>query len=132
MTITEETITLNQRILDSAIHAMELQSIHIGRALGLYDVIDAAGTVGVEDLAAKAGIHVRYATEWLEQQAVAGFLVVDDELRFSIPAEHRGALVDETALDHLSPLASMVAGIGKVIDDLVAAYRTGDGVPYAR
>jgi hypothetical protein len=31
-------------------------------------------------LADAAAIHPRYAREWLEQQAVAGYLIVDDRL----------------------------------------------------
>lgn len=137
MTITATT-TLDERILGAAIGAMELLSIHLGERLGLYDAIRTNGSVTVAELATLAEIHPRYAQEWLEQQAVAGFLVVDDaeaaadERRFRIPAEHLGVLTDPTAADHLAPIARTVAGIAKVIDEVISAYRTGEGVPYSR
>jgi len=128
--------TIDERILNAAIEAMELLSIHVGAKLGLYETLHAHGPSTPDELAAHAGIAPRYAREWLEQQAVAGFLAVDGvgdgEYRFSLPAEHVGALVEPTALDHLAPIASMVAGIANVLDEVVAAYRTGEGVPYAR
>src|SRR5690606_7365834 len=78
----------------------------------------------------------RYAREWLEQQAVAGFLRVDDasapalERRYILPLEHAGALEDEDHPAHVAPLAEMVAGIGAVLPRVVEAYKTGAGVPY--
>ena len=91
----------------------------------------------VNDLAAAAGIAPRYAQEWLEQQAVAGVLEVDDVTadpearRFTLPEAHVGVVLDPVALDHVAPLAQMVVGIASVLDEVADAYRTGGGVPYA-
>jgi 2-polyprenyl-3-methyl-5-hydroxy-6-metoxy-1,4-benzoquinol methylase len=131
------TTTLDQRVLDAAIGALELFGIHLGTRLGLYDALRAgAGTVA--EVAAAAGIAPRYAQEWLEQQAVAGVLTVDDVTaeagarRYALPEAHVGVVADPLALDHLAPLAGLVVGIAAALDDVVAAYRTGAGVPYAR
>ena len=45
-----------------------------------------AGPATAADLAARAGIDARYALEWLEQQAIAGVLDVDD---VAAPADER-------------------------------------------
>ena len=75
--MTATTTTLDQRVLDAAIGALELFGIHLGGRLGLYDaLLGGAGTVA--EVAGAAGIAPRYAQEWLEQQAVAGVLTVDD------------------------------------------------------
>lgn len=138
MTTIETTPTIDERILGATIQSLELLSIHLGARLGLYDTIRANGPVTAPELAVVAGIHPRYAREWLEQQAVAGFLAVDDvdvaedERLYHLPDAHVGALTDPTALDHLAPLASMVVGIARVLDEVATAYETGDGVPYAR
>ena len=131
------TTPLDQRVLDAAIGALELFGIHLGHRLGLYDaLLGGAGTV--DEVAAAAGIAPRYAREWLEQQAVAGVLTVDDVAadagarRYTLPEAHVGVVADPLALDHMAPLAGLVIGIASVLDEVVDAYRTGGGVPYAR
>jgi 2-polyprenyl-3-methyl-5-hydroxy-6-metoxy-1,4-benzoquinol methylase len=126
---------LTQRLMDATIGALELFAVHLGTELGLYRALDRHGPLDAEGLATTAGIDERYAAEWLEQQAVAGYLEVaapgDTTTRtYAFPPEHRGALVDPVDSDHLAPLASSVAGIGAVLDEVVEAYRTGAGVPY--
>ena len=133
------TTSLDQRVLDAAIGTLELFGIYLGDRLGLYDALRRRGggmTVG--ELAETAGIARRYAREWLEQQAVAGVLTVDDvtapaeSRRYELPEAHVGVVADPLALDHMAPLARMVVGIAQVLDDVVEAYRSGGGVPYAR
>lgn len=132
------TTTLDERLVESATAALELYGVHLGRTLGLYDALVDHGPLTAAGLAAAASIDARYAREWLEQQAVAGFLTVDDvrtaaeKRRYAVPGEHRPALVDVEAAAHVAPIASMVVGIGGVLADVVEAYRTGGGVPYAR
>ena len=126
---------LAERLVTSTIGALELFSIHIGRTLGLYDLLD-RGPVTAAKLADRAGIAPRYAREWLGQQAVAGLLDAsegdrEDSRTYRIPAQHRGVLLEPTDLAHAAPLADMIAGIAGVLDRLPAAFRTGDGVPYA-
>jgi SAM-dependent methyltransferase len=121
---------LTQRLFDATVGALELYGVHLGSTLGLYTALDRHGPMTAPELADHAGIHQRYAREWLEQQAVAGFLSVEGGC-FALPAEHRGALVDPIDGDHLAPFAAMVAGIGGVLDAVVDAYRSGGGVPYA-
>src|SRR5690606_21937119 len=100
MTTTPTTsVDLSQRLLDAPTATLELYAVHIGAELGLYETLDRHGPLTAPALAERAGIDARYAAEWLEQQAVAGFLAVttpgDRESRtYGLPVEHRGALVD--------------------------------------
>jgi 2-polyprenyl-3-methyl-5-hydroxy-6-metoxy-1,4-benzoquinol methylase len=129
---------LTERLFQSTIHAMELYNIYLGKELDLYRVLHEKGPLAAGELAAEAGIHERYAREWLEQQAVAGFLDVDDVDRipekrcYSVPEEHVGVLVHEEHAAHVSPFAQMVVGAARTLPDVVAAYRTGGGVPWHR
>jgi SAM-dependent methyltransferase len=129
-------IDLSQRLMDATIGALELYAVHIGTELGLYHALDRHGSATPAELAERAGIDERYAREWLEQQAVAGYLesIGDDAAsrRFTLPAAHRGALVDPVDGDHLAPFAAMVVGVAGALADVTDAYRTGDGVPYTR
>jgi SAM-dependent methyltransferase len=126
---------LVERLFGATIGALELFSVHLGTTLGLYDALATPAAPG--DLAQRAGIHERYAREWLEQQAVAGLLAVaeesDDPLlrRYELPAAHRAALCDADHPDHVAPFAAMLAGIGGVLPAVAEAYRSGGGVPYA-
>jgi SAM-dependent methyltransferase len=131
-------LTLDERLTAATTGALELFGVYLGTRLGLYRGL--AGSTGLTPggLANRAGIHPRYAREWLEQQAVSGFLEVDDlacaaeDRRYRLPSAHEGALstVDDPA--HVAPFADMVVGIAQVLDDVVAAYRDGTGVPYSR
>ena len=125
-----------QRLLDATTSTLELFAVHLGVELGLYADLDRHGPASAAGLAERAGIDERYAQEWLEQQAVAGYLRVvngDDpgSRVFELPAEHRGALVDPIDGDHLAPFAAMVVGVANVLPQVIEAYRTGGGVPYA-
>jgi SAM-dependent methyltransferase len=130
---------ITQRLMDATTGTLELYTVYIGGRLGLYEALDRHGPQTSAELAERAGIHERYAREWLEQQAVAGYLVVEGDIavddtarRYALPAEHRGALVDPLDGDHLAPFASMVVGIGGVLDDVVEAFRGGGGVSFDR
>jgi SAM-dependent methyltransferase len=137
VTDTSTTTTLDERILEATTGALELFGIYLGDRLGLYNVL-LGGARSASELAAAAGIAPRYALEWLEQQAVAGVLTVDDvaadpeSRRYTLPEAHVGAVADPVALDHVAPLARLVVGIAATLDDVVEAYRSGGGVPFAR
>lgn len=139
MTVTDTATTspLDERVLEATTGALELFGIYLGDRLGLYNAV-LGGASTAAQLSEAAGIAPRYAREWLEQQAVAGVLTVDDVTadpdarRYHLPEAHVGVVADPVALDHLAPLASLVVGIASALDAVVAAYRTGDGVPFAR
>jgi len=132
------TTSLDARVLQASIGALEMFGLYLGDRLGLYSALRDGAPVTAGELAARCGIHPRYAREWLEQQAVAGVLEVagpraDAETRrFRLPEAHAGVVADPLDGAHLLPLARMVAGIGRVLEDVVAAYRSGGGVPFAR
>jgi hypothetical protein len=81
---TEEALTT--RLLQATIHTLELYGIYLGKELGLYDALKSGRRITPPELAHVAGIASRYAREWLEQQAVAGFLRVEAP---NAPAESR-------------------------------------------
>jgi len=134
--MSDKETSLDERLLESAVGTLEIFGLYLGRKLGLYGAIAAAGSVTSRELAAAAGINERYAREWLEQQAVSGYLTVtgaasDSAGRsYGLSEEQTAVLVRADDPAHVSPLASAVAGIAGVLDRVVDAYRTGGGVPY--
>jgi 2-polyprenyl-3-methyl-5-hydroxy-6-metoxy-1,4-benzoquinol methylase len=129
---------LVERLFAATIDALELSAVYLGTELGLYRTLADHGPLTPPAVADAAGIAPRYAREWLEQQAVAGILDVDDpdgalpadDRRYTIDPEHARVLAEPDDPAHVAPFAHMLAGIGQVLPRLVEAYRTGDGVPY--
>lgn len=121
----------------AAAGALELMSVYLGDRLGLYRVLAEHPAATAAELALAAGVHERYAREWLEHQTVSGILetgnpeAADDDRRYAIPADHVEALTDESSLNFIAPLAQAVVGCTPPLVALVDAFRTGAGIPYA-
>jgi SAM-dependent methyltransferase len=130
------TQALVERLFNATLGALELASVHIGNRLGFYRALAHEANMTPDDLATRTATAERYVREWLEQQAVAGFLTVDDDdaapsaRRYALPAAHRPVLVEEEDLNHLAPIATLAIGVLGPMDALIEAYRTGAGVPY--
>jgi 2-polyprenyl-3-methyl-5-hydroxy-6-metoxy-1,4-benzoquinol methylase len=131
---TERRDALVERLFMDAIGAFDLFSVYVGERLGLYRTLADEGPLTSAELAKSAGVHERYAREWLEQQAASDFLEVDrdgDERRFRLPPGHDEALLDVSSLNYMAPMARAVLASIRPVDALMAAFRTGEGVPYA-
>jgi SAM-dependent methyltransferase len=133
---TSRTEALVERIFQATLSTLEIAAIHIGDRLGFYRSLDVQGPATPRELAGATGTVERYVREWLEQQAVAGFVTVADpdaepaRRRYGLPAAHRPIFVEETNLSYLAPLARLAIGVLAPLDDLLAAYRGGAAVPY--
>ena len=89
------TAALVERVFAATLATLEVASIHLGGRLGFYRALADDGDATPAVLAARTGTAARYVREWLEQQAVAGFLAVDDPdaesdaRRYRLPSAHR-------------------------------------------
>ncbi|HCT80046.1 MAG TPA: SAM-dependent methyltransferase [Micromonosporaceae bacterium] len=125
------------RMWKSLLATQELLSAYLGVRLGLYDVLAAAEKpLAAAEVAARAGVAVRYAREWLEQQAVASILTVDDvraqpdQRRYALPEAHAEVLTISDSPASMASLAVLpLGGIAAALPALLSAYRSGDGVP---
>jgi SAM-dependent methyltransferase len=133
LTTPDRTDALAERLLGATLGALELFSIYLGTELGLYHAMTQNGPLTYGELADRAGIAPRYAREWLEQQAVAGLLDVEqiDPRRYRLAPDHARVLAAPDDPAHVAPFAHMLAGIGGVLPRVADAYRAGSGVPYA-
>jgi winged helix-turn-helix protein len=122
-------LALADRMLAAVVGSLEIAAAALGHRLGWYRCLADGVPVTAAELAARAGTDVRYTREWLEQQAVAGYLAVADaatppeERRFSLPAEHAAVLVDELDPDYLVPLADATAAFVRQVPRLAEVYR---------
>jgi ubiquinone/menaquinone biosynthesis C-methylase UbiE len=128
---------LADRLVGSTIAAYELLSVHLGDRLGWYRALARSGASTSAELAAATRTTERYAREWLEQQAAAGFLAAtadEDAMqrRYALTPAAAEVLTDPSSLAFSSPLARMVAASATVLPELLNAYRTGGGVSWDR
>ncbi|MET0902799.1 MAG: class I SAM-dependent methyltransferase [Acidimicrobiales bacterium] len=143
-TTTDPTTTVDEEALGAfaeglfgaGLQTVELTLTYVGRRLGLYDALRGAPRTPAE-LAGAAGIDERYAREWLEQQAMAGTLTVDDadaepgDRRFALPEEHAIVLLDEEHPAYTGALADFLDPLVRTLDHVLEAFRTGAGVAFA-
>jgi 2-polyprenyl-3-methyl-5-hydroxy-6-metoxy-1,4-benzoquinol methylase len=127
---------LARRVVDGLTQAMEVFGVYLGVELGLYRVLSELGAATEAELAGHAGVAVRYTREWLEQQAVAGYLACDDPAqpaerrRFRLPAGHAEVLVDPDSLSYLAYLGRFAVALGATAPAVRDAFRAGAGVAW--
>ncbi|MGH7843659.1 MAG: class I SAM-dependent methyltransferase [Candidatus Binatia bacterium] len=132
----QQTELLVEQILQSTRGTFEIFSMYLGVRLGYYKALSEGAATTSTELATRTRTNERYTREWLEQQAVAGFLEVEDESaaetqrRYRLPKPHREVLADEESLNYLGALPVILAGAVSPLHSVTNAYRTGGGVPY--
>jgi SAM-dependent methyltransferase len=129
----EPTEQLVGRIFATGVGAVELCTVYLGIHLGLYRALADAPATAAE-LAVRTGCDERYLLEWLQAQAIGGLLTVDgdpESSTFALTEATRAVFLDETAPTYLGGLADVFAAAARALPLLVAAYRSGEGVPYA-
>ena len=138
-TVTEHPTAANaeafaERFFDAAGSALQMLSAYLGDRLGYYRALADAGPATPDELAARTGTHPRYAREWLEQQAVIGWLEVtsgDAGRRYHLADATAEVLTDDQSLLYSAPLARLF-GVATQLPALLDAYRTGGGVPWSQ
>ena len=112
-------------------------AVQLGIELGLYAALRDGGPATARELAERAGIDARYAREWLEHQAVGGILDVSDAVgrRRRPPLRAaggpcRGDARPRQPRDVPRPCPLFVLAAARTWPDLVAAYRSGEGVDW--
>jgi 2-polyprenyl-3-methyl-5-hydroxy-6-metoxy-1,4-benzoquinol methylase len=125
------------RLFEASLGMMDVMSVYLGDQLGLYRALHDGGAATPSELAGRTGIDERYAREWLEQQAATGILDVDDvtappaDRRFSLPQAYAEPLLDKDSPASITPLGRSMVACAKVLPQLMEAFRSGGGVPWA-
>jgi 2-polyprenyl-3-methyl-5-hydroxy-6-metoxy-1,4-benzoquinol methylase len=128
---------LVDRLFQAALNFEDICAVYLGDRLGLYGALADLGSATAAEVAGRTATNERYVREWLEQQAVTGILAVEDpviapvERRYSIPDGHVEVLLEHDSLNWMVPLVRQMIGMVSPLEQLVEAYRSGAGVPYA-
>ena len=127
---------LVERLFEGVLGMIDVYTVYMGDRLGIYAALgDGAATEA--EIAAATGADRRYLREWLEQQAVAGLIEVDDpskpeeERRYGLPAGSGEVLLDRDSPSYMTAFARMMAGLVRPLPQVIEAFRSGEGVPYA-
>ncbi|MEV0068271.1 MULTISPECIES: methyltransferase domain-containing protein [unclassified Amycolatopsis] len=121
------------RVFDAAVATSDVIAIALGDRLGYYRSL-AGGDRTPAQLAETTGTDERCAREWLEQQAVSGFLEVtgtDTERHYRFAPGAETVLADQDSLAYLSPLARQLVSAAGHVPEVAEAFRTGHGFPWA-
>jgi 2-polyprenyl-3-methyl-5-hydroxy-6-metoxy-1,4-benzoquinol methylase len=127
---------LVERLFDASLGMGEVLTVYLGDQLGLYRALDDAGSMTAPELASRTGVFERYAREWLEQQAAAAILTVDDidaepdRRRYALPPGHAEPLLDRDSDASIAPIARSFVAIAGAMPALMGAFRSGEGVPW--
>jgi 2-polyprenyl-3-methyl-5-hydroxy-6-metoxy-1,4-benzoquinol methylase len=124
------------RLRSQMLSALELYASVLGDRLGLYRALGDGRERSSRALAGELGLAERYVREWLEQQAVAGVLEVDDvraepsDRRYRLPAAHASALLDPTEPSYVAASLRSVASLPLDLPDVMEVFRTGGGLEW--
>lgn len=126
---------LVERLFEAVLGMIDVHTVYMGDGLGIYDAL-AEGFATEEEIATATDTDRRYLREWLEQQAVAGLIEVDDaskppeERRFTLPEGHAEVLLNRDSQSYMAAFARMMVGLARPLPKVMAAFRTGEGIPY--
>jgi 2-polyprenyl-3-methyl-5-hydroxy-6-metoxy-1,4-benzoquinol methylase len=124
---------LVQRLFESSLGMGEVLTVYLGDKLGLYRALRARPATASE-LAERVGVFERYAREWLEQQAAAAILDVEDATadpalrRYSISDSVAEALLDPDSPHSIAPMCKSFVALAGAMPSLVSSFRTGSQV----
>jgi 2-polyprenyl-3-methyl-5-hydroxy-6-metoxy-1,4-benzoquinol methylase len=127
---------LVERLFGAGVGMIDLLTIYVGDRLGCYVALRDRGPMTPPELAVATGINVRYAREWLEQQAASAILDVgdpaDDEYarRYSLSPGHAEVLTDPESPYSMAPFARSLVAASRATAPLLDAFRSGGGVAW--
>lgn len=138
-TLTDHPVSANaeafaEQFFGAAGSALEMISAYLGDRLGYYQALADHGPTTPDELATRTGTHPRYTREWLEQQAVIGWLETTadgDGRRYHLSDGAAEVLTSKHSLLYSAPLARLF-GLATQLPALLDAYRTGGGVPWSQ
>lgn len=111
--------------------ALAISLISIGDRLGLFDKLNGAGPLTAEQFAQRAGLHPRYAEEWLGAMVCNGYIAYDTAAdTYTLPEEHALFLCKSPTEYYLGGLFKGVPPMMAAAPQVADAFETGRGVSF--
>ena len=107
--------------------AMSSALVMLGDRLGLYRAL-AKGPATITEFARRSEIAERYAREWLNAQAAAGYVQYDAATeQYCLTPEQKVALTDTDSPAYLPGMFQITAALWAAEPTIAERFRTGDG-----
>jgi 2-polyprenyl-3-methyl-5-hydroxy-6-metoxy-1,4-benzoquinol methylase len=120
-----------ERLFSEINAAMSCLNMYLGHRLGLFKALAESKSSNVAELARGTGCNERYLREWLECMAVGGYVDYNSETElYSLCPEHATVLLDKNSASYAAAFVCFIPSFARVIDPLIEAFRSGDGIPY--
>lgn len=117
------------RAVDEVGATLNTSLVVLGDALGFYRAMADGQPVTPAELAERTGTSEHYTREWLAAQAAGAYVVRDEASgRYTLPAEHAAALVDQTSPAYLPGFFQLAEGTVRDAHAVLEAARTGAGI----
>jgi SAM-dependent methyltransferase len=117
------------RAVDEVGATLNTALVVMGDELGYYRAMADGAPITPSELAEQTTTDEHYAREWLAAQAAGGYVEYDPGTRrFTLPAEHVAALVDETSPAYLPGFFQIAHGTVRDAPGILDAARTGAGL----
>jgi len=129
LTDAEAALRTGDRVFAAAVDAMDVIAIAIGDRLGYYEALD-AGPTTPDALAQATGTSRRYCREWLEQQAMSGYVEHRDGV-FGLAPGVADVLARRGTSAWLAPLPRMVAAAAAHWTRVADGAARGTGLGWA-
>ena len=121
-----------QKVVGDVATAMAAALVLAGDQAGLFRAMAGAGPLRAAELAARSGLHARYAEEWLAAMACAGYVDYDGKAdTFNLPEEHAVFFTDPASEYYLGGLFSGLPGLMAMAPQLGRAFASGGGINFA-
>jgi len=105
----------------------------IGHRTGLFDAMAGMEPSSSQEIADAAELNERYVREWLAAMTAGRVVDYDpDAETYVLPVEHQTLVTRAGGTLNIAGALQNIALLGQVEDDVVEAFRTGEGVPYSR
>jgi SAM-dependent methyltransferase len=111
--------------------ALAVALIYIGDRVGLFDKLAGAGPLTAEQFAQRAGLHPRYAQEWLGAMVCGGYVEYDAAAdTYALPDEHALFLARSPTEYYLGGLFKGTPPMMAAAPQVAEAFETGHGVSF--
>jgi 2-polyprenyl-3-methyl-5-hydroxy-6-metoxy-1,4-benzoquinol methylase len=128
----EKAKSFTERMLSDIAGTVVTHFCAIGDRLGLFKDLALQGPASVAEFATRNTIDQRYAQEWLEGLASAGYLDFDSSTCvFSLPAEHERLLAQDTHPMYQGAMCNLLTYSLEPMEKITEAFKTGGGVSQA-
>ena len=105
--------------------------VSLGSKLGLYRAMANAGPLSARELAARTGCAQRHVSEWLNNQAAAGYIGYHPASEtYELSAGHAQVLADEDSPYFIAGAWEVPASLWLDEHKLLDAFRTGRGLAW--